>query len=432
RKSYSSEIGLRTHGGNSRRHPQKGMRLYARSEYGNKKFRHPFFKNQETQEFKRLVLKPMSASWNDSGMQDLIANQMALNPELNFIGLQNEPVVVYLNGVYWGVYLLQERLDEYFIEEHFDLEDDEFDLIGNWYGAVNTGSNTEWLQLYDFISTHELSEPDHFEYVSSLIDIDNFIDYQIFQSFIANQDWPANNMMCWKKHGAGNKWQWIFKDGDGGFQERELNFMNHSLSTSDEFWPTNAYTTLFLRKLIENPTFEDQFYTRLTHLINNFWRYQDMGPLYDKAMIDFHDEIIEQNLRFPVIADYSEWLSAIDQVNHFMQVRACNLQSQLSEDLNKTITVPECYLPETDVDQLEVYPNPSDGAFYIYFESTLSKNLLIRIKNSQGQLIEDIPFPASHGENRVGLSQLGLPPGLYIIEVKADQHSEVCKLIISG
>ncbi|MGB1033069.1 MAG: chitobiase/beta-hexosaminidase C-terminal domain-containing protein, partial [Flavobacteriales bacterium] len=82
RKSYFSEIGLRTHGGNSRRHPQKGMRLYARSEYGNKKFRHPFFKNQETQEFKRLVLKPMSASWNDSGMQDLIANQMALNPEL--------------------------------------------------------------------------------------------------------------------------------------------------------------------------------------------------------------------------------------------------------------------------------------------------------------------------------------------------------------
>ena len=44
----NQQCGLRTHGGASRWYQQKGMRLHAREEYGNKRFNHQFFSESGT------------------------------------------------------------------------------------------------------------------------------------------------------------------------------------------------------------------------------------------------------------------------------------------------------------------------------------------------------------------------------------------------
>ena len=35
---------------------------------------------------------------------------------------------------------------------------------------------------------------DNYNYLKKKIDVDNFIDYMIFQSYIGNVDWPFNNI----------------------------------------------------------------------------------------------------------------------------------------------------------------------------------------------------------------------------------------------
>ena len=123
----NQQAGLRTHGGNGRRFPQKCMKLYAREAYGKKRFEHRFFDNLPLNSFKHLVLKPFAASWNDTGVNDHISNQIAA--QLNVESLASRPVVLYLNGEYWGIYYIHERPDERYLEDHFDVDITKVNLL---------------------------------------------------------------------------------------------------------------------------------------------------------------------------------------------------------------------------------------------------------------------------------------------------------------
>ncbi|MGB0424730.1 MAG: CotH kinase family protein, partial [Flavobacteriales bacterium] len=428
--NYSSSIGLRTHGGNSRRNPQKGMRLYARTEYGNQKFRQSFFGQNGPAEFKRLVLKPMSSAWTYAGMQDMLCNRMTENPELNIHGVNSSPAAVYINGIYWGLYQLQEHVDRHFISTHYQLDEDEYDLIKDWYGEADIGNNEAWSDLYDFIEENDLSDPINYSYVESQIDLGNFIDYQIFQTFVANRDWPANNMICWKGYDHDQKWRWVFKDGDAAMLQLDLNYLSHSLSTSDVFWPTNATSTLFLRKLLANQICEDRFYHRFTQLVNGIWKYEELRELFNEGVTKFHDEVVAQNIRFSFLANYSQWLTTIDKLNYFLQNRACELDLQLKSELNRSINPPSCILSETEVSQVEVFPNPNMSQFTFSFYSTHSKNIAVNVRNFHGRIIHTMPFPAVSGFNSVELNHLNLPAGVYLIEVEADFSKAIAKMIV--
>ena len=66
--------GLRTHGNLSRRYTAKGMKIYAREEYGKKRFEHRFFSDSPLGSFKHLILKPFALFWPFSGAQDYVCN----------------------------------------------------------------------------------------------------------------------------------------------------------------------------------------------------------------------------------------------------------------------------------------------------------------------------------------------------------------------
>ena len=161
----NQQCGLRTHGNRARKAAAKGMKLYAREEYGKKHFKHRFFETTQIMKFKHLVLKPFSTLWPYVGVQDYVANRMALQ-----IGLEapnSRPVVVYLNGEYWGIYFLQEKLDDRYFEEHFDVEPEWCNIVngngidgftGDWNIEVDSGDGSGFEQLLDWLEDADLSD----------------------------------------------------------------------------------------------------------------------------------------------------------------------------------------------------------------------------------------------------------------------------------
>ena len=126
----NQQAGIRTHGGNGRRFQQKCVKIYAREEYGKKRFKHKFFETIPQNNFKHLILKPFAASWNQSGVNDHICNQIA--SRLNVESLASRPVVLYLNGEYWGIYYIHERPDERYLEDHFGIDIEHVNIINAW------------------------------------------------------------------------------------------------------------------------------------------------------------------------------------------------------------------------------------------------------------------------------------------------------------
>ena len=186
------------------------MKIYAREDYGMRRFDHAFFGDSQLTSFKHLILKPFASFWPYSGTQDYVCN--ALARQLNVESPLCRPMVVYINGEYWGLYFIQEKTDERFLEDHYGVNPDACNIIGDWKGEVEQGSGRNFKRMMRWLEDADLSKADDYEKVCEMIDIDNYIDYMVFETFVGNWDWPGNNMRCWQVDDG--PWRWMFFDGD--------------------------------------------------------------------------------------------------------------------------------------------------------------------------------------------------------------------------
>lgn len=309
--------GLRTHGGNGRRQCQKGLKLYARNEYGQKRFNYKFFDDSDISSFKHLVLKPFKNAWTPAGLQDHLGHFLARNMDVDAV--DSRPVVLFLNGEYWGIYYISEKPDERYAEDHYGVDPDDVNLIDSWFGTVEEGSNVGFKALMDYVATTDISEEDNYRHLSELVDIDNFIDYQILELFVANYDWPANNMRCWQT--AGRKWRWFFFDCDAGFDDDVYNYYLIATDESDNAWPTNATSTLLFRSLLKNESFVDKFLLRLNEVTNGCLEYRNTKPYLTGIKNAIQDEIGNQTARFNYPVSMQEWSDAYDKIDQFLYHR---------------------------------------------------------------------------------------------------------------
>lgn len=189
-------MGVRIHGGWSRAHRQKSLRLYARSDYGESRFNHQVFPDQADNRYTRLVLRN-SGNDNDYTMFRDAAIQ-AVNGELRGVGTQAyRPTVVYLNGEYWGILNLRERLDQHYLARTYGIDPDNVDYLANNM-EVDQGDAVHYQQTVNFIAANNLALEGNFEQVRTLIDTDNYMDYTIANIYANNRDWPGNNIDYWR------------------------------------------------------------------------------------------------------------------------------------------------------------------------------------------------------------------------------------------
>ncbi|RLD24251.1 MAG: hypothetical protein DRI54_06330 [Bacteroidetes bacterium] len=424
---FNQYCGLRTHGGNSRRFPQKGLRIYARSEYGRSKFNYPVFNDKTLESYKRLVFKPFSSSWSQAGIEDYVSNKIVF--DTNADGIASRPIILYINGEYWGVYYLQERIDDHFIETNFGVNRNSVDIMENWEGSISEGENGDFLNLYSFIENNDLSIETNYGVIESWIDIDNFIDYQLFEIFIANYDWPANNMKCWREQKTDAKWRWIFFDGDAGLFTYNYNGFEYALNTTGEGWPTNPKATLFLRKLLENEIFYFKFFNRLEELLNNELSYTITKEYYSNGLSLIDSDLNNQINRFSFPESYGAWYENVNIVNSFLALRSCEIKSQVKDMFNETIYSVNCDENNYLVSDLSTFPNPNNGHFTLTFNSNHSSRGIISFTDIMGRKLHEYQVTIFEGENSFDFQGLDLSKGLVLINVATEKSISATKML---
>ena len=107
------------------------------------------------------------------------------------------PAVVYLNGAYWGIQNIREKINEHFIASHFNTNPDNIDMLEKDNQVIH-GDETHYNDLINFIETNDISASDNYGVVTSAMNVNNFIRYNITQIFTDNWDWPGNNIKYWR------------------------------------------------------------------------------------------------------------------------------------------------------------------------------------------------------------------------------------------
>lgn len=401
---FNQRAGLRTHGGKSRKEVQKGLKVYAREEYGKKRFKYKIFDDCEINSFKHLVLKPFVCAWTAAGLQNSLSYYVARNLDLDV--LDTRPVVLFLNGEYWGIYFIQEKSDERYLENHYDLDSEVFNIMGNWFGLLDAGSGDGFQELMDFAAAADFSDEEQYRRVTDMIDIHNFIDYQIMEIFSANADWPANNMRCWQA--PGYKWRWIFFDGDACFTYPQFNGFENATDEGDLAWPTNARSTLLFRKLLQNESFQQQFFFRFSQLQKNEFAYNQTSPYLTRIRNEIKPEIKNQIHRFHEPVNELTWVNAVNNMDKFLKKRPEIVWQELNEYFD---------FPDIELDSLSFYPNPTQGHINIRVIVDRNAILPVSITDMQGRLQEEVQLRSFQSGVNIFRLDFDLPSGLYFIRI---------------
>lgn len=314
----SLDVGVRIHGGVSRSSRRKSLRIYARSEYGQSWIEYPIFPGEDVQQFKRLLLRNGGNDggrtiFRDAFIQDLVK-------DTGIATQWQRPAIVLVNGEYWGVHNIRQRYDKYFFQAMYGADPDNIDYLSGPNSDPEEGDKQQFIETIVYVYNNDMSDPDLYNHVLSLIDMEDFITYTAVQLFIANTDWPQNNIEHWRERKPGSRWRWLLYDTDlsfnaSGSQSPSMDAVNRILTT------TTRHARL-VQSLKNNPDFFADFLNRSADLMNKELSVANMTQRLEAFRQTFAPEMDEHIHRWRYPASVSAWNSAITVMQNFINARA--------------------------------------------------------------------------------------------------------------
>jgi gliding motility-associated-like protein len=336
------------HGNDSWAYNQRGFDYICRDQYGyNGDLEHQIFPEKSRTKFQRVMLKPGANDnypfENGAHIRDAFIHTLSIRAELKLDERTWRPAVVYLNGEYWGVYEIREKVDDNDYTEYYSNQN-KFNLYflktwgGTWeeYGSPN--AQPSWNALTSFILNNNMGNPANFNYVDSLLNWKSLADYFMINSYTVNQDWLNWNTSWWRgldTAGDKTKWRYALWDMDATFGH----YINYTgiPDASANADPCNAENlpnpggqghTDILDKLInENPEVEQYYITRYADLINTSFSCASMITLLDSMVNEIDPEMTAQCTKWG--GSYNGWQASVNQLRNFINQRCVALEQGL-------------------------------------------------------------------------------------------------------
>lgn len=358
----SQDAGLRIHGGLSRKYPIKSYRLYARGSGDDDMFSYPFFADKNVSEFKRIILRGGGQTYEYTLMGEALAQSILKPLKLDIQYAQ--PVILFVNGEYFGIRNIRDRLDRYYISTHYDMDPDTVTMLTG-HGSLDDGDlrgATHYQAMYQYAVTQDLSKEMHYRYIEKRMDIDNFIDYYISELYMANVDWPQNNILYWRKnvsfkedapYGHDGRWRWIVYDLDASFGASWGGYYPEK-DTFERLTGDSWKTGRLFYALMENDLFKGKFIHRFHTLLESVFEEENVLQQVNDMINLYAPEMEEHIDRYGYPSTYQNWLFYVDRMRDFAEGRPNALRMQLKN-----------YFDLDETHQLTILHQPDEGNIYL-------------------------------------------------------------------
>lgn len=324
-------------GASSRIYSQKSLKLYANKRFGQKRLSGELWHDRPGKDkVKSLMLRNggsrcMGSRINDAFVQTLFGQHLE-----NLDWQAYEPVVLYINGQYQGIYELRERSDEDNIESHYGLSDDEIYQTSNIYQGPGN---------YNSLVLLAWSSSSTFQDFLQLLDIDEFINYLSAEAYAGNTDWPRNNIFAWTPREEGGRWRWLVKDLDQfRYYPDSCNFLNYIFLEGPEGEEVRANNfggahRIFSR-LNQFNQFRQLFVDHLAVYLGDFLRPDHALPLFQTQRQQLQAELPLTFQTFGYNAA-REWASIeLDYLDDYIQRRPEQLYHNITDLYNLGNLIP--------------------------------------------------------------------------------------------
>ena len=291
----SVSCGVRLHGGHGRlaeKNPKHSFRLVFKEQYGPKSLTYPLFGEDQPSKFNQLVLRCHFGNawqhWSESNRQkaqytrDVWTRRM--QRKMGHTSVNALYVHLFLNGMYWGLYNIAERVDDQYGKDYLGGKKSDIDVIkieedGGYHVEASEGTLDVWKEM---LSTAEhAANAQEYAKLDTLLDIDNFIDYILINQYAGNTDWDHHNWYAIRRHNSDS-------EPSQGFRflcwDTEIIFENVNENLSAGSSKKGIPTTLF-RNLLRNDDFARRYVRRARQLL------ADDGLLGEQSVVAVWDSL---------------------------------------------------------------------------------------------------------------------------------------------
>jgi hypothetical protein len=233
-QKFQLNAGIRTKGGWSRQqayNPKYSLRLLFKDIYGAGKLKYPLFGKDGAATFNHIDLRTeQNCSWTlDSGnakyntfIRDAFSRDA--QRDMGWPYMRSDYYHLYLNGMYWGLYTIQERADDGFAKSYFGGDKEDYDVIKD--KKLSSGTIDFWNNLWTLTQKGFESNSNYYILEGKnafgypipgkpvLCDIDNLIDYMILVFYTGNYDGPCSK---WGSNKTGANYVAIKNRTDNSF-----------------------------------------------------------------------------------------------------------------------------------------------------------------------------------------------------------------------
>jgi parallel beta-helix repeat protein len=331
-------------------YPQKSLTINGRERFNNEFMNHKIWPNLKLESFTSIYLRNSGTPDNrhtmfrDALQHSIVMGQMDLDVQAY------RPVVTYVNGEYWGIYNLREKLNADYLAQHHIVDQTNLDYLEYEFSEIPVvveGDLEYHNEFMDFVEHNDLSLPENYAVIDSKMDIDEYINYQITQIYCDNINWPNTNVRWWRERTPGSKWRWILVDLDWGFGVDYPGFSSHfthnalklAVAAPGTFGEYFKWSGSLFRKLLENDEFKNEFIQRFASYLSTTFHPDRVVHIIDSLQTQIADEMVHHIDRWkgdpavihfkPPIPDIPTWNAAVEVMREFARNRTPEQQSHV-------------------------------------------------------------------------------------------------------
>jgi hypothetical protein len=213
--------------------------------------------------------------------------------QMGQLGARGTYAHLYVNGLYWGVYNVTERLSDNFFQSYLGGLETDYDYIiaeeeSGDVPVANSGTLFQYAEIVNLLGGGPLPtaadaeaaeqagldglyplEPitdqvdiDNATYnqVAALMDLENFADYMLHTHYIGKTDWPNHNWNAYRslRPNTDQRLKWITWDNDSGMNNEER--LYEGVASNIDYRASPSWMWL---RLMTNPEFRQLYMDRI-------------------------------------------------------------------------------------------------------------------------------------------------------------------------
>lgn len=334
KEGFSEDCQLAIFGGFSRVLAKKSFKIKFAGTKGPSSLTYDLFGNGKPMKYKNFVLRSGSQDISGVMVRDEYFTSL-MRPESPTLLIQPyRPVALYINGEYFGLYYIREKIDKRFVARHLNVSNDSVSIVMSGM-YCEEGSAADYNQIMSYVKSHDMAEKEHYEWVKNKFDLIGLIDYKLGEIYSGNTDVGNVRYVRSTDAKSDKKWHVVFYDLDATWASNKP--ASFYLRTNGSGPEQNVSThNILIDLLLKNKEFRELFLERLSLHMHKTFSTKNATEVFDNLINTIKPEMEHNCKRWPAVLSYSSWEKHVDAFREKFKDRNKIVLNSIREELNIT------------------------------------------------------------------------------------------------